>query len=292
MANEPKRPLRPAPAPSAGRIEALAELVEVLRGPDGCPWDRAQKALDLRAYLLEEAHEVAAALDEGEWPALRAELGDLLFQVVFLASLAREAGAFSLADVVDGVHHKMVERHPHVFSAGSDGAQRSDGSRSADLKDAEDVRQAWERRKVEQRAQDGTEGSLLAGVSRSLPALVASYRLTQKAAGVGFDWPDTSGVFAKLTEETAELRRAIDAGSADAAREEVGDLLFTVANLARKLNVDPEAALAGTNLKFRRRFEAVERALSRDGERLGDVGLDRLDELWNRAKEAERAAAD
>jgi ATP diphosphatase len=264
----------PAPGPASGRLEALVELVSALRGPEGCPWDRAQTAADLRAYLLEEAHEVAAALDADDWDALRAELGDLLFQVVFLASLAHDAGAFDLGAVIDGVHRKMVERHPHVF-----------GDHSA--RDAAQVRESWERRKAEQRAGD----SHLDGVASSLPALVAAYRLTQKAAGVGFDWPDADAVLDKLDEELAELRAARGGERAsEGVREEVGDILFTAANLARKLGVDPEGALARANLKFRSRFAAIERGLAAAGRRLGAATLDELDRLWEEAKRAEAGA--
>jgi MazG family protein len=262
--------LRPTPPPAHGRLEALVELVETLRGPDGCPWDREQRAADLRAYLLEEAHEAAAALDRDDWDGLRGELGDLLFQIVFLASLARQGGAFDLAAVIDGVHAKMIERHPHVFGGG-------------EAADAAAVRASWERRK----AREPRSNSLLAGVEDSLPALVAAYRLTQKAAGVGFDWPDVAGVLDKLGEELEELGAA---GTAAAdRREEIGDILFTVANLARKLEVDPEGALARANLKFRRRFAAIEQGIAGAGGSLGATTLDEMERLWNEAKNAERA---
>lgn len=256
-------------------MEALVELVETLRGPNGCPWDRAQSAADLRAYLLEEAHEAAAALDANDWQALRGELGDLLFQIVFLASLARAAGAFDLGVVIDAVHAKMIERHPHVFHTGEDRPQPVD---------AEGVREAWERRKAERPERD----SLLGGVAPSLPALVAAYRLTQKAAGVGFDWPDADAVLAKLDEELLELGAARAAPvEQDRVRDEIGDVLFTVANLARKLDVDPEGALARTNLKFRRRFAVVERGLAASGRSLSSATLAEMDRLWEAAKEKE-----
>jgi nucleoside triphosphate diphosphatase len=261
----------------AGGIEQLQVLVSRLRAPDGCPWDREQTARDLRAYLLEEAHEVAAAIDTGDWGDLQGELGDLLFQIVFLAALAEEAGAFDLAAVIATIHAKMVARHPHVFGG------------SAAVADAEAVRAAWERRKLRD---GGATGSLLDGVALSLPALVASYRLTQKASGVGFDWPDAEGVFAKLDEELAELRVAVASAAAagpnaspkNGIREEVGDLLFTLANLARKLGVDPEGALAETNLKFRRRFAAVESGLVAAGRPLSEATLAEMDALWQAAK--------
>jgi len=248
-----------------------------LRAPDGCPWDREQGLPDVRAYLLEEAHEVAGAIDSGDWDELAEELGDLAFQVAFIARLAEEAGAFRLADVIDFVHRKMVERHPHVFQV-DEGAET--------LADAESVRQAWERRKLRQ---NPGKTSLLQGVQASLPALLAAYRLTQKAAGVGFDWPDAAAVLAKVDEETAELKAALagpeEAAGKAAAREELGDLLFTLANLARKLDLDPEAALAAANLKFRRRFEAVESGLAERGKSPAEATLEEMDELWEKAKE-------
>lgn len=249
-------------------LQKLLDLVARLRAPDGCPWDREQRLADLRAYLLEEAHEAAGAIDSGDWGELAEELGDLLFQIAFIGRLAEEAGAFSLSQVIDRVHHKMVTRHPHVFG-------------DEVLADSQAVRQAWERRKL--REEPG-RASLLAGVPASLPALLAAYRLTQKAAGVGFDWPDAGAVLAKVDEETAELREALGSGDREAMREEVGDLLFTLANLARKLDVDPEAALAGTNRKFRHRFEQVEKGLAARGKSTAEATLDEMDALWEAAK--------
>jgi MazG family protein len=269
-------PARPAQA--AGRIEALVALVAILRGENGCPWDREQTAADLRPYLLEEAHEVAAALDGGDWEALRNELGDLLFQIVFLASLAQSAGRFALPDVIDAVHRKMVERHPHVF-----------GEPHERLNDAAAVRSSWEKRKA---SRETTPGGHLDGVAPSLPALVAALRLTQKAAGVGFDWPDAAGVLEKLGEEIRELEAALRQSAAEAAatagiEDEIGDLLFTVANLARKLRLDPEAALAKTNLKFRRRFAFVESAIAANGRNLSEATLAEMDSLWRQSKRTE-----
>ncbi|HXU46178.1 MAG TPA: nucleoside triphosphate pyrophosphohydrolase [Thermoanaerobaculia bacterium] len=257
------------PAPD---LQKLIDLVARLRAPDGCPWDREQSLGDVRAYLLEEAHETAGAIDSGDWDELAKELGDLLFQVAFIGRLAEEAGAFDLSRVIEGVHAKMVARHPHVFG----GEQ---------LADAEAVRQAWERRKLRQEA----KSSLLEGVSASLPALLAAYRLTQKASGVGFDWPDAPSVLAKVDEELSELKEALaDGAPREALREEVGDLLFTLANLARKLDLDPEAALAQANLKFRRRFESIEKALAATGKSPADSTLEEMDDLWAEAKRAER----
>src|SRR5947199_1763722 len=257
-------------------LQKLVDLVERLRAPDGCPWDREQSLPDVRAYLLEEAHELAGAIDglggdqngDGGWSELAEELGDLLFQVAFIGRLAEEAGTFRLSQVVDGVHRKMVERHPHVFG-------------DEVLADAEAVRQAWERRKLQK---EPKRESLFSGVPTSLPALLGAYRLTQKAAGVGFDWPDAAPVLDKAEEEIAELREALASGEKDAVREEVGDLLFTVANLARKLEIDPEAALAGTNRKFRQRFAKIEVGLAAQGKTAAEATLEEMDALWEAAK--------
>ncbi|MEO8504011.1 MAG: nucleoside triphosphate pyrophosphohydrolase [Acidobacteriota bacterium] len=254
------------PSPDLSR---LTDLVRRLRAPEGCPWDREQTLGDLRAYLLEEAHETAAAIDSGDSAELLAELGDLLFQASFIAVLAEEAGQFTVGDAIEHVHTKMVERHPHVFG-------------DTQLADSAAVREVWERRKLETKKSSG--GSLLDGVAPSLPALTGAYRMTQKAAGVGFDWAETDQVLEKIEEEIDELRAAADK---EQRREELGDLLFTVANLARKLDIDPEAALAQANLKFRRRFAGVETGLAAQGERLGEASLETMDALWEAAKAAE-----
>lgn len=268
------------PAPD---VDKLCRLVAKLRAPDGCPWDREQQLGDLRAYLLEEAHEVAAAIDGGGWSGLRGELGDLLFQLVFIATLAEEAGAFSLGEVIDGVHAKMIERHPHVFG-------------DQELDTADEVRQAWERRKL---SAAGGE-SLLSGVPPSLPALTGAYRISQKVAGVGFDWPDARAVVDKVREELAEVESAVRSAAGPGEPddevsgeidEEIGDLLFAVASLARHLKVDPEAALARGNLKFRRRFQALEKAFVRAGRSLADADGEELEAEWEAVKRRERPAA-
>ena len=262
-------PRQPPPDPeTTADLRPLLDLVERLRAPDGCPWDREQGLGEVRAYLLEEAHELAAAIDGRDWREIAGELGDLLFQVAFIGRLAAEAGAFDVAGAIDGVRRKMVARHPHVFG-------------DEELADAAAVRAAWERRKLQE---EPGRASLLGGVPVSLPALLGAYRLTQKAAGVGFDWPDAAAVLAKAEEEIGELRRALAAGAVQAVREEVGDLLFTVANLARKLEIDPEAAMAAANRKFRRRFEHVEKGLAARGQRLGEATLAEMDALWDEAK--------
>ncbi len=263
-----------SPMPAAADLQPLVDLVERLRSPGGCPWDRQQHLADLRAYLLEEAHELAAAIDGGAWPEIAAELGDLLFQAAFIGRLAAEAGAFQLAEVIERARTKMVARHPHVFGG-------------AELADAAAVAAAWERRKL---AEEPARASLLAGVPASLPALLAAYRITQKAAGVGFDWPGASDVLVKAEEEIRELRAALQAGAGGGAavREELGDLLFTLANLARKLDADPEAALAAANAKFRRRFQYIEQALAARDRPLAEATLAEMDALWDAAKRGEK----
>jgi len=282
--------------PSMPDLGKLIDLVARLRAPDGCPWDREQGLADLRAYLVEESHEAAAALDrvtgggdpDAAWDELAGELGDLLFQVAFVLRLGEEAGRLDAGAVVDRIHDKMIARHPHVFPP--------EGGERRELADAAAVSRAWERGKLER----GESATLLAGVPTSLPALLAAYRLTQKAAGVGFDWPDAAAVLDKVEEEIGELRaelaarRAEDgaAAAADAAvAEELGDLLFTVANLGRKLGFDPEAVLAAANAKFRRRFGVVEAALAARGRGLADAGLEEMDALWEAAKDGETGTA-
>jgi ATP diphosphatase len=264
----------PGAEPGRADLQRLVELVRRLRAPDGCPWDREQTLADVRAYLLEEAHETAAAIDAGDLEALAGELGDLLFQAAFIARLGEEAGAFNAADAIERSLAKMIARHPHVFGG-------------EELADAAAVARAWERRKLEEGGERGAR-SLLDGVPASLPALTAAYRMTQKAAAVGFDWPDAAAVLAKIDEELAELRAELAAGGErEGVREEVGDLLFTVANLARKLGLDPEAALAAANAKFRRRFRRVEKGLAGRGRRLGEASLEEMDALWEEVKKGD-----
>ena len=276
----------PAPS-SASTLRDLVALVERLRRPDGCPWDREQRLPDVRAYLVEEAHEAAAALDGGDWGAIAEELGDLLFQVAFVLRLGEEAGELTAERVAAGVHAKMVSRHPHVF-----GEER--------LADTGAVRRAWERRKL-----DAAGGeALLAGVPPTLPALVGAYRISQKAAGVGFDWPDATAVLEKVREELAEVESELagaaapsgeparSAARAGALEGELGDLLFAVANLARHAGVDPERALAATNAKFRRRFGHLERRLAEQGRAIEATALDELEALWQEAKAGETKAGE
>lgn len=254
-------------------LSALVDLVARLRAPDGCPWDRKQTLADARTYLIEEAHEAAAAVAAGDWQEIAGELGDLLFQVAFIVRLGEEKDAVDPAEVIERIRDKMIARHPHVFGG-------------EEVADAEEVLARWEQRKLE------AEGnrSLLAGVPESLPPLVAAYRISQKAAGVGFEWPGAAEVIEKLEEELDELRAELveEADRSHRAIEgEIGDILFTVVNVARKLGVDPDAALASTNAKFRRRFSHLERRLEERNERLGEAGIEILEELWREAKAGE-----
>jgi len=255
------------PPPDA--LRRLADLVGKLRAEDGCPWDREQKLEDLRAYLLEEAHEVAAAIDRASWPDIAVELGDLLFLVAFIGRLGEEAGELRLDEVAAAAERKIVGRHPHVFG-------------DVELADAAAVRSFWERSK----SRNGDGGSHLSGVAESLPALVGAYRLGQKAAGVGFDWTAPGAVMGKVEEELAEVRAAMAEGDGggEAVREEIGDLLFAIASLARHLGLDPEAALAAANLKFRRRFAALEERLAASGGELAESTAGELEELWAEVK--------
>ena len=254
-------------------LDRLRRLVARLRGPDGCPWDRQQTLAELRAYLVEEVHEAAAAIDDDDPEALGEELGDVLFLVVFTAELLRERGGPDITRVATAAEAKMISRHPHVFG-------------DEEASDAAEVRRVWGRRKQAERA---AAASALDGVPASLPALLQSYRMTQKAADLGFDWPDTAGVLGKIEEELGEVREAL-AGPSEGRRErlraELGDLLFTAANLARHLDIDPDAALAGANRRFRDRFGRMEGSLSRDARTMDQLSPEDLDGLWEEAKRA------
>jgi MazG family protein len=268
-------------------FDDLIKLMEKLRSPDGCPWDREQTYATLAPMLLEEAYEAFEAVEDardGRPAALRDELGDLLFQIVFYAQVARERGDFSISDVTNAIHTKMVRRHPHVFA-------------DTQANDSATVLRNWEAMKAEERRAAGKnerEESLLDGVSSKAPALMEAHQLSTKAARVGFDWKRIEDIFAKLEEEMEELRDAISnhASSNSEAdhirvREEIGDLLFVATNIARHLHVEPEAALKLTNRKFRRRFSHIEESLRRREQAFDSVTLDELEALWQEAKSSE-----
>jgi ATP diphosphatase len=257
--------------------DRLKEIMVRLRDPNGgCPWDVEQTFKTIAPYTIEEAYEVADAIERGDMGELKTELGDLLFQVVFHARMAEEQGLFAYDDVAQAMCDKLVRRHPHVF--GEEEAQ-PDGP-------AQKLR--WEDIKAAERASKAQHG-VLDDVPVGLPALHRAAKLTKRAARVGFDWPSTDEVFDKLDEEVAELKAEIAAGDLDKAREEMGDLLFVVANLARKLGVEPEDALRGANAKFVRRFGFIEAELAKDGRTPDQSDLAEMDGLWDAAKAAERA---
>jgi MazG family protein len=253
-------------------FEDLVELMKTLRGPNGCPWDRKQNLPDLKPYVIEEAYEVVDAIDRDDRDALREEIGDFLLQAVFITEITRTEGSFDIYDSITAIHDKLVHRHPHVFG-------------DVEAKDAEQVLVNWEKLKSEERKAE--EKSVLSGVPQSLPALLKASRLTEKAARVGFDWRRTDEVFDKLQEEIAELREAIDSGDKANVHDELGDLLFTIANIARKLEVNAEEALQSTNRKFTRRFESMERSVRDEGRNLDQLTLEQMDALWDAAKASE-----
>ncbi|MFE0502042.1 nucleoside triphosphate pyrophosphohydrolase [Lysobacter soli] len=267
-------------------IQSLLHIMSRLRDPvGGCPWDLEQDFATIAPYTIEEAYEVADAIDRGDLADLKDELGDLLLQVVFHAQMASEQGAFSFGDVVAAICDKMVRRHPHVFG-------------DASVQDADAQTVAWEEQKRREREASGTEDrSALAGIARGLPEWQRATKLQKRAARVGFDWPDVTPVFAKLHEELDEVRAefaALDANPDDAAardrlEDEIGDVLFVCANLARHANVDVGAAMRRANLKFERRFRAMEALAQADGTSLADLPLQAQDRLWNRAKADEKA---
>ena len=264
---------------AGARLDELVTIMATLRGPEGCPWDRVQTLDTLRPFLLEETYEALEALDTGNLRGLCEELGDLLFEIVFLSRIAEERQAFSLGDAIDGVAAKLVRRHPHVFG---------DATR---LTHAEEVRGRWEELKATERASSGDRTkTLLGGVPASLPALLQAYELGSRAATVGFDWAAAADVVAKLEEEITEIRDAMAQGSPSKVEEEVGDFLFAASNLARKLGVEPEGALRKANRKFRERFTEVERRVEARGERLQDKTLGELEEEWQAVKRAHTLA--
>jgi MazG family protein len=298
--------------PNTGeRFERAVSIMERLRGPGGCPWDREQSFDSIKPYTLEETYEVLEAIDNRDWRELTGELGDLLLQVLFYAQMAKEEGRFSIDEVLDRLSSKLVDRHPHVF-----------GEVKAET--ASDVLRNWEALKAEEKKKRLAPGggksakeeeeprSVLAGVSSGIPALLEAFKLSSRAAHVGFDWPNVEGLFEKLNEETAELREQLSAvpsigqrrasGVAGAhgqkipeelrqrLEDEVGDLLFVTVNIARFLSLDPESALRKTNRKFRRRFQWMEEQLRASGRAPQQATMDELESLWQQAKQHESAA--
>ena len=265
-------------------IARLIEIMAALRTPGtGCPWDLEQTFATIAPYTLEEAYEVADAIARADLPDLKEELGDLLLQVVFHARLAEEEGAFAFPDVVEAITTKLVRRHPHVFGDARDLSPEAVKGMWAEIKAQEKA----ERAAAGLAPEEGGKGTL-SGVALPLPALTRALKLQEKASRVGFDWNDARQVLAKIREETEEVSQALDAGGTEAIRDEIGDLLFAVVNLARHADVDPETALRGTNEKFTRRFGHVEMQLAADGRRPNDASLDEMEALWQDAKRLEK----
>lgn len=278
--------------PDAGALfqESVAIMAR-LRGPGGCPWDREQSFATIRKYTLEETYEVLDAIEREHWQDLAEELGDLLLQVLFYAQMGDEAGYFSIVDVLGHLNRKLIRRHPHVF--GEEASAAAGNRAQVDAATATEpigVLANWEAIKRAEKSRDGLSTSLLEEVPRSFPALLEASKLGGKAAKVGFDWPDRAGLLEKVEEECREIEVEVQAGAAPEAVEgEVGDLLFTVVNLARHLKVDPELALRRSNAKFRRRFGAMEQAS--DGV-LSNRSAAELEELWVQAKQREAVGAE
>lgn len=271
-------------------IARLLEIMAALRTPEtGCPWDLEQDFASIAPYTIEEAYEVIDAIERGDLVDLRDELGDLLLQVVFHARMAEEKGAFAFPDVVEAITRKLIRRHPHVFGGAGNLAP-------------DQVKVLWDDIKQQEKAErqlmreamglptEAHNASLLGGIPTALPALTRARKLTAKAAKVGFDWPDSTQVIDKIHEELEEVKDASLTGKRDRVEDEIGDLLFSVTNLARHFGIDPEAALRRTNAKFECRFGAVEEAIKKQGRSLSDASLEEMEELWVQAKHAERKA--
>ncbi len=256
-------------------IAELIRIMKMLRDPEkGCPWDVEQNFKSITNHTIEEAYEVVDAIEKGDMDSLREELGDLLLQVVFYAQMADEEGLFSFDDVAKAINKKLIDRHPHVFG-------------DADIKTAKDQEIAWEKQKEKERREKARAGevvNILDGIAMSLPALTRSVKIQKRAAKVGFDWPDFSGVFAKIREEADELEEAIGSQDEKHIKEEMGDLLFAVSNLSRKLKLDPEECLRACNQKFERRFSYIEQKLAEVKKTPEESNLEEMDKLWDEAK--------
>jgi len=258
------------------RFQQLVGIMRTLRSEHGCAWDRQQTLKTLRPFVLQETYELLDALDRGDHDALKHELGDFLFEAVFLAQICEEEGRFSIADSIQSIADKLIRRHPHIFDP--------DGKASLTPKE---VKQQWEEIKAKERKDGGeAEKTLLSGVPRSMPSLLRAYELSTRAAQVGFDWVATDDVIDKAEEEIRELREAVTngGGRSPEAEEEFGDLLFSLVNVARKLGIEPEAALRMANDKFQRRFDDVERQVTASGKKFRDLSLDQLETHWQIAK--------
>lgn len=306
MSQSPKQSLAPSPESSVNlsarpaekqpqySVQDLTYLMAQLRDPEtGCPWDKVQTFASIVPHTLEEAYEVADAIEREDWPHLKEELGDLLFQVVYYSQMAAEQQWFSLDDVIDGLINKMVRRHPHVFASGQLYADSTDTVQATSAS-TEEVKQRWDAIKAEEKAEKAQAGvpavsdSVLGDIPLGLPALSRAAKLQKKASKLGFDWPNIQGVIDKIREELAEVEEALADNDSVEAQKEFGDLLFATTNLSRFLKYDPEAALRGTNRKFEFRFRYIEQQLKNAGLTFADVDLAQMDHWWDEAKALEK----
>ena len=269
----------------------LVDIMATLRGPHGCPWDREQTFQSLSHFVLEEAYEVVDAIERGDVDALRDEIGDHIFEGVFLAQIAADAGRFTISDSLRAVTDKLVRRHPHVFR---DDGRVHDAASKERAPSADAALSRWDTQKAQERAAAGQPGTTLGDLPASLPALLRGYKLGKRAAGVGFDWTRAIDVVDKIEEEVAELRETLtkDPSNATRAEEEMGDLLFAIANLSRKLGIEPEAALRKANAKFSERFNQMEGAIAASGRTMSDMSLEQLESEWQTAKGLPRRRED
>ena len=276
--SDSNEPSTPALEQTTGtRFERLIQIMRTLRSSKGCPWDRAQTLASLRPFVLEETYEVLDALDRGDLTDLQAELGDLLFQVVFLCQVTAESGTFTVDDAIEAITNKLVRRHPHVF--GPHG-----GTPVTRLSTSSEVREQWEDLKAEERAEAGRPENLLGGVPATLPSLLRAFEIGSRVASIGFDWKTSANVVDKIEEEVEELRQAVNADTTERCEEEMGDLLFSIANLSRKLGIEPEGALRRANQKFCDRFERLVKRLRAVGRSLQDASFEEMEAAWQTAK--------
>lgn len=280
-AADPPRPEAPAPgATAADAFGSLVELMRVLRSPAGCPWDREQTLDSLKPFVIEEAYEVVDAIERGDQDELRGEIGDLIFEGVFLAQLTADAGSFTIVDALHDVRDKLVRRHPHVFAPDAG---------TAEVTTPDSVKSKWEEIKAAERADKGrAQEGRFDRIPATLPALLRAYEISTRAATVGFDWPTPDAVLEKIDEELIEVRDAIAADNRAAIEEEIGDLLFAIVSLSRKLRLEPEAALRAANRKFVGRFARMEARVSASGLTLTDASLDQMEAAWQDSKREER----
>jgi MazG family protein len=263
---------------AADEFRRLVEVMRRLRGPDGCPWDREQTIQSLRGFVLEETYEVLEAIDRSDHEALRGEIGDLIFEGVFLARIEEDSGHFTVADSLQRINEKLIRRHPHVF-----GDANTEARPKVDT--AGKVVEQWEQIKSREQKSAGDRASLLRGVPKSMPALLRAHEIGTRVAAVGFDWPTSDEVVDKIEEEVGELRNAVRGEGRERVEEEMGDLLFSIANLSRKLGIEPESALRKATEKFSARFEALERKFEEQGRSVHDVGLNEMEKVWQQIKE-------